>query len=613
MVFKKGVFNAALPLVVVIFLLFISIYGKAGEPYSMHAMKNTIAVKGSPASPKVVCHVEVTGQSHFPNAAVDLFYTRLQQFSRLQVFFRKHKNDSYHKLETEVAQADLDDPMVITGVKRKMVFLPFPTEFKICFELRSNDLMLASLYNSFNPSAFDSVCIEYKIGKAFALVYKIDGDAKSIKILENKKNTSFTFFPKHKPMYYYYPAKPAHLFEPLHVMLRTLVVPKAFKDKPEDYFAQWYHSFTQNTSTLDPHSKHIFDELCMGMTDSLEITRTIFQFIREKINYIGLFSGWDAFIPRDVNLVLANRYGDCKNMAHLLCSALRYKGIEAYYGITASSNFQVDMDFPGLSSGDHAICVARTGESWYFLDATYKSDKSLVPSPFIQGRNVLVVNEKNAFYKRVPVVNPQNNTISDSVELDFTQIPYKINWLRTSTGYNASVMNELELAVTEQEQYAYLKWMFELISKNLNFSELSFHEEAAGTNKIKAAGIISDNVLQNLPSGQKLLFPDFIMYPKMLESSNFKYEIRNQYCYRNEGNYRLLLPGNGTPEKFVSDSLSNRFMHFSYSTASPAKNVLDIKVVFELKELTIPVSDLEAFDDFSKKVFNILHHAILLQ
>lgn len=613
MMFKNGFFKVALPLLVVVSLMFLAVCSKADEPYSLYAMKNTIGVKGSPGSPKVVCQVEVTGQSHCPNAAVDLYYTRLQQFSRLQVFFKSPESDTYRKLQTEVDQADVDDPMVITGVKRKMVFLPFPTEFKISFELRSTDIMLASLYNSFNLSAFDSVCIEYRIGKAFALVYKIDGDEKSIKVLENKRNTSFTFFPNHKPMYYYYPARPAHLFEPLHVMLRTLVVPKAFKDKPEDYFAQWYHSFTQNTSTLDPHSKHIFDELCLGISDSLEITRTIFQFIRDKINYIGLFSGWDAFIPRDVNLVLSNRYGDCKNMAHLLCSALRYKGIEAYYGITASSNFQVDMDFPGLSSGDHAICVARTGGLWYFLDATYKSDKSLVPSPFIQGRNVLVVNGKSAFYKKVPVLEPQNNTIVDSVELNFTQTPFKINWLRTSTGYNASVMNELELAVTKQEQPAYLKWMFDLISKNLNFSELSFYDGGTGTNKIKANGNISENILQNLPSGQKLLFTDFVMVPTMLESSNFKYEIRNQYCYRNEGYYRLLLPENWQPEKFVSDSFGNRFMHFSYSMASSGENVVDLQVIFELKELTIPVSDLNEFDDFSKKVFNTLHHAILLK
>ena len=54
------------------------------------------------------------------------------------------------------------------------------------------------------------------------------------------------------------------------------------------------------------------------------------QFVQNKIRYVSLSFGSNAYHPHHPDEVLQNRYGDCKDKSLLLLSLLRAAGIQAW-------------------------------------------------------------------------------------------------------------------------------------------------------------------------------------------------------------------------------------------------------------------------------------------
>ena len=359
-------------------------------------------------SGRLVSENEVYVTAVRPNAGVDIVFNKLQTIQDFHLYFQYHDSGNYMEIPplAEVTGAESDENY--SGLSRVIVYLPDTGNYKITYSLEADDPMLAGTLNPIDEN-FDSIRYIYKIPEKYKLLYKIDGDSSRIIHLMNKKTEEFIIYPSIKVEDYILFATQEQFLMPVKSNLRVLIVPEEYSSTPEKYFANWYHKSLHDNNVLDLATMDFADSLCRGMTDTLQIVKTIYSYVNQKINYIGLFDTWNAFIPQSVNKVLKKRFGDCKNMANLLTALLQYKGIEAYYGITASVYHPVEMDFPCLASGDHAICVARVGGEWYFLDATNKLTLELRPPGYIQGRKVFVVDEKSPFYLDVPVLPASAN------------------------------------------------------------------------------------------------------------------------------------------------------------------------------------------------------------
>ena len=95
------------------------------------------------------------------------------------------------------------------------------------------------------------------------------------------------------------------------------------------------------------------------------------RLVQDEIRYVSLSMGAGSYVPRRPEAVLASGFGDCKDKALLLVSALRRLGIEAEAALTdIDGGKALEHSVPALQAFDHAIVKARIGERVWWLDAT---------------------------------------------------------------------------------------------------------------------------------------------------------------------------------------------------------------------------------------------------
>ena len=95
------------------------------------------------------------------------------------------------------------------------------------------------------------------------------------------------------------------------------------------------------------------------------------RLIQDEIRYVSLSIGSGSYLPRRPETVLASGFGDCKDKALLLVSALRRLSIDAEVALTdIDEGYALNLNLPALQAFDHAIVKAKIGERVWWLDPT---------------------------------------------------------------------------------------------------------------------------------------------------------------------------------------------------------------------------------------------------
>jgi hypothetical protein len=513
------------------------------------------------------------------NAGVDICFNRLQYLTGVKVFrFNDHKG-KYTEIEPVCDFSDAETDANYTGLKRFIVYLPYTGKYKITYSLAADDLILAGLPNQ-NINEFDSCSFTYKIPSKYTLLYRIDGDSSLISHFNEKNSHNFKIYTDHKLFEYTILGENSFFQAPLTANLRVMVVPSEYSVTPEKYFNQWYKKQLDENEILGNESKQIIDSLCFNISDTIEIVKKLYRFISLNINYVGMFDSWDAFIPQPVDEVIKKRFGDCKNMANLLTSVLNYKKIKAYYGITSSINHYSDMDFPSLASADHAICVVRVSDQWYFLDPTNKSARDLSPSGFIQGRSVLVMDNDNPFYLKIPFM-PDNFSVKKiSHEISFQENSVEGSFTATYSGYLLQALRE--------SCYSFMKPVFSQLleiytlghNSTLTIKTIDYCLTDT-TCRVTGTTNLSGQCLYTLTDNKIALFPDFVEIPDVLAMSNRKFNIKTQMQFWYQLEYNLHFGHNVELQQYDPVYFNNNGLVYTFNVIQD--NPQDIKILTEYK------------------------------
>jgi Domain of Unknown Function with PDB structure (DUF3857)/Transglutaminase-like superfamily len=97
----------------------------------------------------------------------------------------------------------------------------------------------------------------------------------------------------------------------------------------------------------------------------------VMKFVQEEIRYTGIEEGEGAFRPTPPNVVLARRYGDCKDKTLLAVTLLKALGIEAAPALVSTrwkSEVANHLPSPGLMN--HVVVRAVVDGRVYWFDAT---------------------------------------------------------------------------------------------------------------------------------------------------------------------------------------------------------------------------------------------------
>lgn len=154
-----------------------------------------------------------------------------------------------------------------------------------------------------------------------------------------------------------------------------------------------------------------------GMSTKLEKATAIHNWVRNNIRYVAVYLGAGGWVPHDVNWILKNGYGDCKDHALLLQTLLKAVDIEAVPVLISTANAYV---LPELPVGFNHCIVYLPGFN-LFADPT-DSRIPLGALPWADSdKPVVVALNEGAKIMRTPIFTPANSRVTVKTQLDIAK------------------------------------------------------------------------------------------------------------------------------------------------------------------------------------------------
>ena len=106
----------------------------------------------------------------------------------------------------------------------------------------------------------------------------------------------------------------------------------------------------------------------------------VLRLVGDEVRYVGIEIGDGAFVPRAPKTVYELGYGDCKDKAQLMATALRWLGIDAVPALADSDGDLLIGQLPSPYAFNHAVVRVRLDGVTYWLDPTLTLQHSADPA-----------------------------------------------------------------------------------------------------------------------------------------------------------------------------------------------------------------------------------------
>jgi hypothetical protein len=207
-----------------------------------------------------------------------------------------------------------------------------------------------------------------------------------------------------------------------------------------DVFAQ----SMRDRRVLSPELKALAQQVVQGASTPHEKARAIHRWVAQNMRYVAVFVGTGGYVPNDLNSILSNRYGDCKDLALLTMSLLLAVGIESAPALI--NTFQTDWVPPVAAVGLYNHVIVYIPSLNLFTDPTAQT----IPFgklPWADAaKPVLVGLREGSVDMRTPVFEPEDNLLAVRSHWVFDpQGGAKLEINVTSSGEAATeIQNQLE-------------------------------------------------------------------------------------------------------------------------------------------------------------------------
>ena len=198
--------------------------------------------------------------------------------------------------------------------------------------------------------------------------------------------------------------------------------------KPEDSPGYEYSTFTsykaiaeaygkraKPKSTVTSTIKDLAKQIVGDEVANKAKARLLYNWVAQNISYAGNCIGIGAVVPRDLDFVINNRMGDCKDHATLLEALLTAENIKSTQALINSGSIYYLSDVPMVNSVNHVINYLP--EYDLYVDATNQIMPFGLISHSIADKPVLHIDD---FEKglRTPADKPSENTQTMYSEID---------------------------------------------------------------------------------------------------------------------------------------------------------------------------------------------------
>lgn len=172
---------------------------------------------------------------------------------------------------------------------------------------------------------------------------------------------------------------------------------------------EWMRKYYYPEESLPGELIGLLDSLKKTSFDEKEFIRRWYRLAVEKTRYLIFSPGILGWVPLSCKQIWYNKYGDCKNLTHLITQGLRHAGIRAYPALALTRNEGViDTGFV-VSQFNHVIGVVFLNDDTLFLESTSDILEAGQLGWTDEGINVLVLQPDTVFFIRTPESKPEEN------------------------------------------------------------------------------------------------------------------------------------------------------------------------------------------------------------
>ncbi|MEA2062634.1 MAG: transglutaminase domain-containing protein [Gemmatimonadota bacterium] len=133
----------------------------------------------------------------------------------------------------------------------------------------------------------------------------------------------------------------------------------------------WYQRLYLPRVSVTPEMEESALAAVQGAETPLEKIRRLYELVQERTRYVAIEIGIGGFQPHPAPQTFEKKYGDCKDMATLLCALLKSVGIDACLVLVRTQNAgRVLRDFPTPYQFNHAIAYVPASQ---YLEQSLKA------------------------------------------------------------------------------------------------------------------------------------------------------------------------------------------------------------------------------------------------
>ena len=187
-----------------------------------------------------------------------------------------------------------------------------------------------------------------------------------------------------------------------------------------EYFSKWYWNLCKPHMEATPEMKAKVQQLIKGVNTDKKKIKRIFDFVSQKIRYMGLIAEQKSpgFEPHDVKLTFDNRYGVCRDKAVLLTEMLRLAGFDAY-PVLIKVGSKLDKEVP-LAYFNHAITCVEINGKVVLMDPTNENTKDIFPA-YLSNLSYIVAKPDGATLETSPVIPADKNMMDINTNGEITK------------------------------------------------------------------------------------------------------------------------------------------------------------------------------------------------
>ncbi len=398
----------------------------------------------------------------------------------------------------------------------------------------------------------------------------------------------------------------------------------------------WYRNLTNGRRDASPEIKQKVDALTASASTTLAKMQAIAQFVQHDVRYVAIELGVGGWQPHSASETYSHHYGDCKDKATLMSSMLHEIGIDSYYVVINTQRGSVVANTPAhIGAFNHAILAIKLPSDVKdgTLIATIQDPKmgrllffdptnDLTPfgqlGGYLQANYGLLVTPEGGELVQLPKQPSAMNSVQRNAKLTLDSTGTLAGDVKeTRVGDRASSQRYALRSVTQDKER--IKPIESLLAGSLpNFRitsatvvNLQHPDQPFGF----TYSFVAENYAKN--AGDLLLVRPRVLGVKstgLMETKEpRKYPVEFPGPARDTDVFEITIPS-GFEVDEIPDAVNADYDFASYHAKTEVSgNVIRYTRTFEVKELSVPVSNADQLKQFYRTIASDERNMVVLK